>query len=1069
MNAKRIGAAVGRSSVALLLVAGSLLFADGVAAQPAVTGNAFAQAPPPGPPVVLDDFKDVSAWSAHPASGVSLDLVPDGGAMRLDFDFKKGGGYAVARRAVSLRVGAHYRFRFRIRGEAPVNTLEFKLIAPGMDDVWWKNQPEFHFPAEWQTVVIRQRHISFAWGPSGGGPLTDVAAIEFAITAGTGGKGSVWIDDLVYEPLPEPGALPPPVARASSERGSARAALALDGDTSTAWRPSTLDREPRWTVDFGAERPLGGVVLTWLPGSHATDYDVETSLDGTQWAVAHRVRNGNGGEDPILMTDSDARYVRIRVARSARVTGPALAGFEAKPLEWGASRDAFFGAIAAGAPRGFYPRGYVNEQSYWTVTGQDAAPDEALVGEDGRIEAGKAQWSLEPFAYTDGRLLTWADGETDHGLTRGSLPLPWVRRHAADLDLTVRAVPVGTPERGRLVARYTLENTGDVRTRGRLYIALRPFQVNPPSQFLNTRGGSAQVRRIAGEGQVVQVDGVARLVSVTPPDGFGAATFDEGGIVSFLAEDRLPAARSAEDPFEAASAALAWAFDLGPGERRTVDLRVALTNEAAFAEGEGLEPVGADVEAAVSDWRWRERGTRIALPDSEVTRTLNAQIGWILVNRDGAAIQPGSRAYERSWIRDGSLTSTALLRTGHSAAVREFIEWFAPYLYDDGKVPCCVDRRGSDPVPENDSHGEWIYLVAEYVRHTGNLELARRMWPTIERTVAYMDSLRQTHRTPEYRADSLRHFFGLLPPSISHEGYSAKPMHSYWDDFFALRGFADAAWLAEQLDRRGDARRIGAMHDEFQADLLASIRLAMKVHDIAYIPGAADLGDFDATSTTIALSPGEALAVLPRPAVEATFERYWNFFRERRDGIAPWNDMTPYEMRTIGAFVRLGWRERANELLDWFMTLRRPAGWAQWAEVVDRDPRHVRFLGDMPHTWVGSDFVRSALDMLAYERESDRSIVVGAGIPWRWAAEGEGVRVRNLSTRDGLLGFTMRAHGEALEVRIEDGANPPGGFVIMPPAEQPFRAAKVDGRRVRLAADGSVTVKRVPATVVFER
>jgi hypothetical protein len=26
-------------------------------------------------------------------------------------------------------------------------------------------------------------------------------------------------------------------------------------------------------------------------------------------------------------------------------------------------------------------------------------------------------------------------------------------------------------------------------------------------------------------------------------------------------------------------------------------------------------------------------------------------------------------------------------------------------------------------------------------------------------------------------------FYGLLPASISHEGYSAKPMHSHWDNF----------------------------------------------------------------------------------------------------------------------------------------------------------------------------------------------------------------------------------------------------------------------------------------------
>ena len=1026
---------------------------------------AFAASP--GPPVILDDFSNVSAWSAHPASGVSLDIVPDGGAMRLDFDFQKGGGYAVARRSVDLRAGGQYRFTFRIRGEAPVNTLEFKLLAPGLENVWWSNRPEFAFPNEWETVVVRKRHITFAWGPAGGGELGEVAAIEFAITAGLGGKGSVWIDDLVYEPLPEPGALPEPAARASSARRGAGAARALDGDAGTAWRPAAGDRPPRWTVDFGAERPLGGAVFTWAPGAHARDYDVEISGDGERWVTAHRVRGGDGGDDPVLMTDADARFVRIKVRRVPR-GGIALAGFEAKPLEWGASREAFFKAIAAGAPRGWYPRGYLNEQSYWTVSGLDADPDEALIGEDARIEPGKAQFSIEPFLFAGGRLLTWADVETEHGLAEGSLPAPWVRLRAGSLELTVRTYPTGRAGRGRLIARYTLANYGEP-VRSTLYLALRPFQVNPPSQFLNTRGGTARIAHIARDGRRVLVDGAARVLSVTPPDGFGAATFDGGGIVARLAEDRLPAAAEARDPFEHAEGALAFAIALGAGESRTVDLRLALSDAAGFETGEDAAPVEADCEASVSRWLRRAGGALVELPDREVARTLRAQIGWILVNRDGAAIQPGSRAYERSWIRDGSLTSTALLRMGHAQEVREFIEWFAPYLYDDGKVPCCVDRRGSDPVPEHDSHGEWIYLATEYTRHTGDLELARRMWPSVARAVAYMDSLRQTRRTAEYRADSLRHFFGLLPPSISHEGYSAKPMHSYWDDFFALKGFSDAAWLAEKLGERGEARRIRAIHDQFRRELLASIRASMRVHGIDYIPGAADLGDFDATSTTIALSPGGVLDDLPRDAVERTFERYWDSFRTRRDGEREWNDMTPYEMRTIGAFVRLGWRERANELLDWFMTLRRPPGWAHWAEVVDREPRHARFLGDMPHTWVGSDFVRSVLDMIAYERERDGALVIGAGVPWKWVAEGEGVRVNGLSTVHGPLGLTMRAQGEALEVRIEGGANPPGGFVIAPPAAKPFRFARIDGRPVAMGPDGSVKVRSAPATVVFER
>src|SRR3546814_12992418 len=80
-------------------------------------------------------------------------------------------------------------------------------------------------------------------------------------------------------------------------------------------------------------------------------------------------------------------------------------------------------------------------------------------------------------------------------------------------------------------------------------------------------------------------------------------------------------------------------------------------------------------------------------------------------------LRPGTRSYARSWIRDGAMISEGLLRMGRTDAVREYVEWYAPYQFDDGMVPCCVDDRGSDPVPENDSHGELIFNIAELYRH----------------------------------------------------------------------------------------------------------------------------------------------------------------------------------------------------------------------------------------------------------------------------------------------------------------------------------------------------------------
>jgi hypothetical protein len=381
-------------------------------------------------------------------------------------------------------------------------------------------------------------------------------------------------------------------------------------------------------------------------------------------------------------------------------------------------------------------------------------------------------------------------------------------------------------------------------------------------------------------------------------------------------------------------------------------------------------------------------------------------------------------------------------------------------------------------VTENDSHGQFIWLIAEYYRYTGDRALVERMWPRIAAAVAHMDSLRGERRTAEWRAPEKRKFYGLLLPSISHEGYP-NPMHSYWDDFFGYRGYADAAYLAEVLGRGNDRARYAAARDTFGRDLAASIAAAMAEKGIDYVPGCAELGDFDATSTTVALTPTDAADLLPEAAIRATFERYWAFFRDRRDGTLEWSAFTPYEVRTIGSFVRLGWRGRANEALDYFMAHRQPAGWRQWAEVAHRDPRAPRYIGDMPHTWVGSDFVRSVLDMLVYERARDSSLVIAAGVPRSWLVHGTAgdsggvgesspLQVRDVGTVHGPVRYSMRARGDAVETSIEPGPRiPPGGLIVIPPARVPFRSATVNGAAAPITPEGGVVVRALPARVVM--
>jgi hypothetical protein len=246
-----------------------------------------------------------------------------------------------------------------------------------------------------------------------------------------------------------------------------------------------------------------------------------------------------------------------------------------------------------------------------------------------------------------------------------------------------------------------------------------------------------------------------------------------------------------------------------------------------------------------------------------------------------------------------------------------------------------------------------------------------------------------------------------------------------------------------------------------------SYRAAMQMHGIDFLPGSVELGDFDATSTTVAIAPGGEVRTLPQPALSRTFQRYLDNFRGRRDGTVASENYTPYELRTVGTFVRLGQKAVAHELLDFFFRDVRPAAWNHWAEVVWKDPTTPKFIGDMPHTWVGSDYIRSVTDMFAYEREDDAALVVGAGIMEDWVMRAPGVSIRDLATHYGPLTYTMSGTATEVRIRIDAGLRvPSGGIAIQSPFPRLISSALIDGQPAVVRA-GEIIVRRVPAEVLI--
>ncbi len=978
----------------------------------------------------LDPMDSAAGWKVITSDAVTLTVTPeatDGGhCLRLDYHFTTGAGYGIIQKPFALTMPENYEFSVRLRGEGPDNNLEFKLLDETGDNVWWHIRRAYDWPREWTRLVSKRRDIEFAWGPAAGEPLTKLAKLEFAISSSEGGKGTVWLDGLTFRELPKPRAEPARLIPAAGQEPGV--ALAIDNDANTAW---TTARPASIILDQGEAAEFGGVEVHW--GVPARTFSLESSDDSKAWTRLSAPRPAGIAETVVPTPNAQARYLRLSFEpgdQPAEVREVRL-----RPADFSSTPNAIVQSAAVSRPRGMLPRQFRGELPYWTVIGADGGAAEALINEDGAVELGKRGCSIEPAVRIRGRLITWADADRSQFLARGYLPVPTVVWGRDGVSLTVTAFVAGTASDSAVYVMYELRNVGEDAADAQLHLALRPFQVNPVSQRLNFDGGVSAIREVATDRTGLVVNGSTRIHALTTPESRAATTWAQGEAFDWLGAGVEPDTTHAICPDALASGVLTYTAPLKSGEALRVVIAAPLEGTPTIDHPQDPWAHAMRLRAEVEQ-AWEERVSRasITVPrrDAWLADSFKAQLAYILINRDGPAIQPGSRSYERSWARDGSLTSAALLACGHPEEVRAWIDWYGQHLFDSGKVPCVVDKRGPDPVPEHDSHGQYIWAVANYYRHTRDPAFLDLHWPRVQKVVGYIRSLRAERSTEAYKADTFPEAacFGLVPESISHEGYSAKPMHSYWDGFFVLLGLREAAWLAEQVRNDELAQFYRDEHDDFRACLRQAIERAQAHHAIDYIPGCVELGDFDATSTTIALFPCDALAALPPAGLASTFNRYWSFAQGRMIGMK-WDGYTPYEWRTVGAFIRLDQRDRAYTLLQWFRTHQRPAGWRHWAEVVFNDPRSPRFIGDMPHTWVGSDFLNSIISMFIYERAEQ--LVAFAGVPKAWADSTDPIAFTNLVTPYGPISGSMQREGGTIRVRVEGVALPAGGLVIAAP------------------------------------
>jgi len=854
--------------------------------------------------------------------------------------------------------------------------------------------------------------------------------------------------------------------------------VGLPADAAQVWQgsgqplamPPTQDATGALEIALPRADTIAGLEVWWDGPRHGARLQAR-DRDGAWRTVAEDP--GSAGDTSFLAAREAFKPTALRLLagldgaapriRRLRLLGPEQLLTPTKRFEVLASRD----------HAALFPAQLHQQQIYWTVVGVPAGRQKSIFDEFGNLEAFKGAPMLQAIWHDAQGAVTADSVARTQSLRDGWMPMPtvqWQARPQLQIRNEAMAIEQGAKGYPVTLVRYRVENTGTAATSGTLSLLVRPIQVNPPWQH----GGVSPIKQIAVEGGAaaadVNVNGRTLVSSLSSVDRFGVTGFGTHGEdepTAKIADGRVPAGQTTTDPDGLASAVLAYDVKLAPGAHRDIVVAFPLGTVARDAQTGELPPappvlrddwkadagkafdIAADQLAA--QWQARFGDIGLRLPDRSLVDMLRAQGAYMLLNQTGPAMQPGPRNYNRSFIRDGAATASALLRMGQPKIARDYLHWYSAHaVHDNGLVSPILNEdgsvnRGFGSDIEYDSQGEYINLVADVARLDGGPESVREYLPKVIAAMRFLQELRERTLVPGYMADqpAPERYAGIIAPSISHEGYSS-PTHSYWDDYWALKGWHDGAWLAEQLGDKATAAWARDQYTALRDSVAASIRatLAWKGSDV--IPASADLGDGDPTSVSIALDPTGQQAILPPQVLTTTFDRYLADVRAREQPDALFA-YTPYEMRNVLTYVHLDRVDDANELLSLLMAHRRPLPWQVLAEVVHSRLRYPGYLGDMPHTWIGAEYARTLYGMLM--REEDEGLVLLPGTPKSWLA-GEGLAIDALPTAFGKLGMQAHEKDGRLFVTLDKGlrANTPVQ-VTWPNRQRPVEV-RVDGKRV---------------------
>ena len=260
-------------------------------------------------------------------------------------------------------------------------------------------------------------------------------------------------------------------ANASSVKSDAfKPENVFDGDIKTRWSSNFTDSE--WIyADIGEVKIFNVVELNWET-AYGKSYQIQISNDTENWTTVYSTQCSDGGIDLLYLSNQSVRYVMMKGVK--RVTGWGYSLYEITIRNINGEPNM---TVPIFIEKGYCPMWLLNEQTFWTTLGMADDEKEFILSEDGTIEPHKRNFTITPFLYINNTLITREDVIINQSLEKGYLPIPTVEWNYNNIVLNLTMFAYGNVSESIAYAWYKIKNKVDYNISGKLFLAVRPFQI----------------------------------------------------------------------------------------------------------------------------------------------------------------------------------------------------------------------------------------------------------------------------------------------------------------------------------------------------------------------------------------------------------------------------------------------------------------------------------------------------------------------------------------------------------------------------------------------------------------